>query len=77
MKTVKELKEFLKDLPDDTPIVQFTSNMERDGYLLGASARVATMTKTKKSTWDRFDGTPYSYEIFVPSDKGIQTLVLG
>ena len=32
MKTVGELKEFIKNLPDDMPLVNYQSSMERSGY---------------------------------------------
>ena len=76
MKTVGELREFIKDLPDDMLIVQYRSNMEKHGYENGVYCDVANMQKETKHTWDRFDGTDYSYEVFVSSEDGVPCLKL-
>ena len=66
MKTVGELKEFIKDLPDDMKIVSYQSDLlERYGYFNNLSCNVANMKKTLRHTWDRFDYTAYSYNVYV------------
>lgn len=65
MKTVGELKEFIKDLPDDMKIVAYQSDLERYGYFNNFSCNVANMKKTLRHTWDRFDYTDYSYNVYV------------
>ena len=74
MKTVGELKEFIKDLPDDMLIVNYHKDMETSGYRNSFLCDVETMKKEVKSTWDRFDGTSYSYEVFEMSKDGIPCL---
>lgn len=60
-KTVGELKKLLADIPDNTPIVQYHSDMERSGYMPGGYLRKEAFNPVTKQTWDRFDGTDYSY----------------
>ena len=74
MKTVGELKEFIKDLPDDMLLVNYENDMETRGYRNRVSCRVDNMEKETKTTWDRFDGTSYNYEVFVESKNGIPCL---
>ena len=74
MKTVGELKEFIKDLPDDMLLVKYRSDMETSGYQNSFYCDVATMKKEVKNTWDRFDGTNYSYEVFETSKDGSSCL---
>lgn len=74
IKTVGELKEFIKNLPDDMPLVNYQRDMEKRGYQNNVFCSVVNMKKTTRATWDRFDGTPYSYEVFVESKDGISCL---
>lgn len=74
MKTVGELKEFIKNLPDDMLLVSYQSNMEMSGYRNWLFCDVAKMNKEERQTWDRFDGTDYSYEVFVKVEDGIPCL---
>ena len=64
MKTVKELKEFLNDLPDNMPIVHYENGMEKRGYLSGVYISTKNMQIVKKDTYDAFDYTPYSYKAY-------------
>lgn len=77
IKTVGELKEFIKDLPNDMLLVKYHSDMETRGYQNRVSCMVDNMKKEKKETWDSFDYTPYSYEIFVESKDGVPCLKIG
>lgn len=77
MKTVGELKEYLSNLPDDMLLLVYREDMETSGYQYGASIRVASMEKERRETWDRFDGTPYSYVAFVESPNGTPCLLMG
>ena len=74
MKTVRELKEFIKNLPDDMPLVNYQSNMERSGYQNNVFCSVVNMKKETRETWDRFDGISYTYEAMVNSADGIPCL---
>lgn len=74
--TVGELREVIKDLPDNTPVVGYQSDMERSGYQRRVYARSAHMTSKKRETYDAFDYTPYTYEVFSPSEDSGGTLCL-
>ena len=74
MKTVGELKEFIKDLPDDMLLTSYRSNMEKSGYENDLYCHVDTMKKETRETWDRFDGTYYTYEVMVKSEDGVPCL---
>ena len=74
---VKELKRIIENLDDDTPIVYYVNDMERNGYLEQVYISVKKMEKTTKDTWDRFDYTDYKYEAFIESENGELTLVIG
>lgn len=78
-KTVGELKEYIKNLPDDTPIVSYQSDMEKSGYQSISCASTQKMVTEKRETYDAFDYTPYSYTVFSPSkdDTGTLCLVIG
>ena len=74
MKTVGEIKEFIKNLPDNMPLANYQSNMERSGYQNNVFCSVVNMKHKTEETWDRFDGTPYTYEVMVRSADGIPCL---
>lgn len=74
MKTVGELKEVIKDLPDDMKLVMYKSNMETSGYQNAIYASVEAMASETKHTWDRFDGTNYDYEVYTDSKDGEKCL---
>lgn len=65
MKTVGELKEMIKDLPDDMKLVMYKSNMETSGYQNSVYTSVEDMVSKKKHTYDRFDGISYDYEVYI------------
>lgn len=70
MQTVGELKEFIKDLPDDMPIAHYKRDMETDGYRNNLVCDVTHMNTEKKHGWDRFDGTSYEYDVLVEATSG-------
>ena len=78
-KTVGELKEYIKNLPDDTPIISYQSDMEKSGYQSISCASTQKMVAEKRETYDAFDYTSYSYTVFSPSkdDTGTLCLVIG
>lgn len=75
-KTVGELKEYIKNLPDDTPIISYQSDMEKRGYQSISCASTQKMVTEKRETYDAFDYTPYSYTVFSPSKDDTGTLCL-
>lgn len=77
MKTVGELKSFLKDVPDDVLLVKYRSDMETSGYRNDFYCSVTNMSKHKKDAYDRFDGTDYSYEVYEPDENGEPCLRIG
>lgn len=76
IKTVGELKEFIKNLPDDTLVVNYQEDMEKSGYQNNVFCNITNMKKETKTTWDSFDYIPYSYEIFVESEEGVLCLII-
>lgn len=74
--TVKELKEAIKDLPDDSPIISYKSDMEKSGYQGISGVDSMLMVTEKRETYDAFDYTPYTYTVFSPSEDGSGTLCL-
>ena len=76
LKTVGELKEFIKDLPDDMLLVIYNEDMETSGYRNSLIAEVSIMKKKTKKAWDSFDGGSYSYEVFEESKEGTPCLSL-
>ena len=76
VRTVRHLKEAIKDLPDDTPIISYQSDMEKSGYKSISYASTQKMVTEKRETYDAFDYTPYSYTVFSPSEDGSGTLCL-
>ena len=69
---VKELKELLANVDDDLEIVGDQNGMEKSGLLPVSpySMKVLTGEKVKKSTYDRFDYTDYTYEVFQENKNG-------
>lgn len=69
---VKELKEMLANVDDDLEIVCYQNDMERSGLLPFSpySMKVLTGELVKKSTYDRFDYTDYTYEVFKENKSG-------
>lgn len=69
---VKELKELLANVDDDLEIVGYQNGMEQTGLLPVSrySMKVLTGEMVKKETWDRFDGTDYTYEVFQENKSG-------
>ena len=74
--TVGELKEFIKNLPDDMPIASYESNMERSGYFNRTYLETTKMKETNNWSCDAFNGTLYSYKILYRDENGIEHLIL-
>lgn len=69
---VKELKELLANVDDDLEIVGYQYGMEKTGLLPVSpySMKVLTGEIVKKSTYDAFDYTDYTYEAFQENKNG-------
>lgn len=60
--TVGELKQFIADLPAETPIAFYEDGMEKHGFMPSVHINVRNMEKEVVQTYDAFDYTPYHYE---------------
>ena len=68
---VKELIEKLKKFDENMEIVAYESDMERSGIQpVNVYPQVIKAKKITKSTWDRFDGTDYTYTVYQQSGTG-------
>lgn len=76
IKTVGDLKEFIKNLPDDTLVVNYRRDIERRGYQNNVSCNITNMKKETRATWDEFADMPYKYEVFVESKEGVSCLLI-
>ena len=79
IRTVGELKNFIKDLPNDTPVLAYKSDMEQQGYQPKMGVRLENMVSEERETYDAFDYTSYTYEVFSPThdDTGTLCLLIG
>ena len=69
--TVGELKEKLKNVPDDLFIVEYHSDMEKHGIMQAFPICEITRVKERKiQTYDRFDYTSYSYTVYEQDKNG-------
>lgn len=75
--TAKTLKDFLATVPDDTKIVVYRSDIEKSGYMENVSVNVRKMIPVEKNTWDRFDGTDYTYTAYENDKDGEDTIIIG
>lgn len=69
---VKELKELLANVDDDLEIVGYQNGMEQTGFLPVSpySMKVLTGEMVEKRTYDAFDYTDYTYEVFKENKCG-------
>ena len=75
-KTVGELKQVLKLLPEDMTAVHYKINMEKSGWSEGVILYIMNMSKEIHQTWDCFDHTEYSYECYGHDSNGQEVVVL-
>lgn len=69
--TVEELILELLNLPLDAELVSFQSNMEQEGIMKkDFYPKLKKFRKEIKNTRDKFDGTMYSYDIYVEDQNG-------
>lgn len=77
--TVGELKEMLKDMPDDTPIVKRDSNFELRGAITQASKydlSIQSYRSERQTFMDAFDGTAYQHEVFIMDDENGKPMLM-
>lgn len=69
--TVGELKEKLKDVPDDLLVVEYHSDMEKHGIMQAFPAcEIMQVKECKVKTYDRFDYIDYTYTVYERDAKG-------
>lgn len=77
MITVGQLRETIKDLPDDTSILSYLPDVKKNGYKGISCASTRNPVSERIKTYDAFDYMPYSYTVrFLPLKK-ILALSLG
>lgn len=69
---VGDLKKLLENVDDDLVLVGLQHGMEKSGLLPVSKFDMKTVSgeMVKRQTWDRFDGTDYSYEVFEEKKDG-------
>ena len=74
--TVKDLKNFLKTIPDETPIAVYRTNMEGSGYTdKYVSVQLKKMVKQEEVRIDAFDHECYTTEVlYTAGDLDTNTL---
>lgn len=70
-----EFRKITKDLPDTTEFITVSDNYEM-GHVWVKAGRVSVVKvkPEKRHFRDDFDGTPYSADVYVPSDDGVDML---
>lgn len=78
IKTVKDLKDFIKDLPDDTKILSYCQGMEKSGYFHPNCSLDNFTEETHHTyhTYDAFDYEKYDYTTFMPQKDGEECLTI-
>ena len=69
---VKELKQLLENVDDELDIVGLQHGLEKSGLLPVSTYGMGTVTGeiVSRQTRDAFDGTEYSYDVFVAKKDG-------
>ena len=69
--TVGELKEKLKDVPDDLLIVEYHHDMEKEGIMEACPiCEIMRAKERKMQTYDSFDYTDYTYTVYERDTEG-------
>lgn len=75
MNTVGELKEFIKDLDNNMPLVKRSDNFELRGAIdVGIYPRVENFKTEIKEFIDGFDYETYCHEVYVKDKNGTEYL---
>lgn len=78
MKTVGELKEFIKNLDDNMPLISTSSNFElQSSVVSGVRVSVEKFSTEKQQFVDAFDHTVYYEEVYVSNKNGTECLRIG
>ena len=78
MKTVGELKEFIKNLDDNMLLVSTSSNFELKGSIVsGARVSVEKFNTKTEQFVDGFDYTVYYEDVYVKDENGTECLQVG
>ena len=78
IRTIGELREFIKEMSDDTPIICYKSDMETSGYRKGAYINKSNYIEKTKEGYDSFDRIDYTYKVFVEDkENGIEAVSIG
>lgn len=68
---VKELIEKLSTMPPEVELVSYQSDMEKSGIRpIFYNPTLEKYKIKRKSTYDRFDYTDYTYEVYVEDENG-------
>lgn len=75
MNTVGELKEFIRDLDDNMPIVKHSNNFELRGAIVsGIYPMVKKFRAERREFMDGFDHETYYHDIYVRDENGKECL---
>ena len=78
MKTVGELKEFLKNLDDNMPLVAPANNLQlKNPIVSDIPVRVESFNIEKKQIEDGFDYSVYYKDVYSKNENGIKCLQIG
>lgn len=79
IRTVGELKDFIKDLPDDALVVAFRHGIVTWGYHTNVSISAENMISEKHKSYDALGRPSYIHEVFSPThdDTGTLGLLIG
>lgn len=78
MNTVGELKQFLENLDDNTPLISASTNFALQGSLvLGARMSVGKYNKTTQQCVDAFDYSVFFENVYIPDKEGFTCLRVG
>lgn len=79
IRTIGELKNLIKNLPNDMPIAKYHCDIEKDGYLPVLRVRLENAILVEKETQDACDYTPYTYKVFslTHDDTGTLCFLIG
>lgn len=78
MKTVGELKDFIKNLNDNMPIVKHSDNFElKNAIDIGIYPKVDKFKIERKEFIDGFDYETYYHDVYINDENGIECLQIG
>ncbi len=76
MKTVGELKAFIKDLPDDMFLLLYHNDMDKEGFMTDVIADIDNCCPVIQTASDQFGDCNYKYEKFIKDKNGVLCLKL-